>query len=779
MRLAIIAFVAAIGWLQIQAVLPPQWLVGVIALLAAALVWRGRHGRIIGLLMLSASLGVAYAGWRAERRLADRLPAVLEQQPLLVTGRVVELPQTTHFGPRFRFQVEKAPAGVPSLISLTDYQRPPDQWQPGQRWQITVKLKRPHGTANPGGSDYEGWLISEGVGATGTVVRGGRQLLTPFVATPGGLVDAARAHLAARIRHALGTDTVNPNPAHPYAEVIVALVIGEQSGISPAQWQLFRNTGITHLVSISGLHITMVAGLIGGLVGWLWRRATTLTIALPARKAALLTGTLAAFAYTLLAGFQVPSQRTFFMLATAALALLSGRALTVSTIWLTALGVTVLLDPWAVLSPGFWLSYLTVGAMLWALAPRLGEAPGWRGKLAAWGGSQWAATLGSAPLLLVLFQQLPLASPLANAVAIPLVSGVVTPLALLGTLDPSGWLLQLSEWSMQGCMLLIAPLAGKALLWSQAAPPTWALLPALVAVAVWLLPRGVPGKAAALACLLPMALPALPTRAAGDMHVVVWDVGQGLSVLVQTAHHTLLFDTGAEGGGGRLLPGALRAAGVSAIDTLILSHNDGDHVDGAHAVLGAVDVSRIAGVPPRPARPDEAAFTVPPVSPCLAGQSWEWDAVQFRFLRPPPGMPVKASDNSKGCVLMIRSRSGSLLIPADIGQKEETSMVADSADALHADVLVVPHHGSNGSSSAEFIAAVRPALAIATNGYLNPFRHPRPEVLARYAEAGVAVWRSDETGAVSIDFMNGSWAAQAWRPHHPHYWSALTNRAPG
>jgi competence protein ComEC len=773
MRLVIIAFVAAIGWLQCQSVLPAIWPWLAAAGLAASIGWRSLALRPLALLVLGASLGVAYASWRAEGRLAERLPAALEQQPVTITGRVTGLPQATRFGPRFRFLVESAPAGIPPLILLADYQRPPADWQAGQRWRLDVRLKRPHGSANPGGSDYEGWLLAEGVGATGSVARGHRSLLRAFVTTPGSLVDAARARLAAHIRQALGAAPDSPDPAaHPYAEVIVALVIGEQSGISQAQWQAFRNTGITHLVSISGLHITMVAGLLGGLGGWLWRRSHALTSRLPARKAALLAGVMAAFAYTVLAGFQVPSQRTFFMLATAALALLSGRALAVSTIWLTALGVTVLLDPWAVLSPGFWLSYLTVGAMLWALAPRLDDGKGWRDKLAAWRGSQWAATLGSAPLLLILFQQLPLASPLANAIAIPVVSGAVTPLALVGALDPTGLLLRLAEWGMQGCMWLLGPLAGPSLLWSQPAPPAWTLLPAIAAVAVWLLPRGVAGKPAAVACLLPIVLPVLPLIAPGSFHAVVWDVGQGLSVLVQTAQHRLLFDAGPEGGGGRLLPGALRAAGVSRLDTLVLSHNDGDHIDGAHAVLGAVVVGQIAGVAPRPARPGETPFPVPPTSPCLAGQQWQWDDVVFHFLRPPPDMPARASDNAKGCVLLIKGANGSLLIPADIGQPEEAELLASMPAGLQADVLVVPHHGSNGSSSSAFIAAVKPALAIATNGYLNPFRHPRPEVLARYADAGVPVWRSDQDGAVILDFDAKGRRAQRWRKLHSRYWSA-------
>jgi competence protein ComEC len=763
--------------------LPPSWpALAAAALALACLLFVRGIVRQAAILLLAAALGLTYAGWRAQHRLDDRLAPALEQQPLAIVGQVTDLPQASRFGPRFRFAVESAPPGVPSLLSLADYQRPPDTWEPGQRWRLTVRLKRPHGSANPGGSDYEAWLLTEGVGATGSVIRNQRTLLAPFVPSIGNLIDATRAKLAARIRKALDVSPPAPQqgktapataaPHHPYAEVIVALVIGDQSGISQTQWQLFRNTGITHLVSISGLHVTMVAGLLAGLVGWLWRRSATLSHRWPARKAALVAGVFAALAYTLLAGFQVPTQRTFFMLATAAVAMLSGRALSVSTIWLTALGSTVLLDPWAVLLPGFWLSYLTVGAMLWALAGQLGGFRGWRAKLHEWSGSQWAATFGSAPLLLLLFQQLPLASPAANAIAIPVVSGLVTPLALLGVLDPTGFLLRLAEWATQACMFVLGPIGGNNLLWSQAAPPAWALLPAMLGIAVWLLPRGVPGKFAALAFVLPICLPVLPTIAQGGFKATVWDVGQGLSVLVSTAHHQLLFDTGSEGGGGRLLPGALRAAGVTRLDTLVLSHDDGDHVDGAHAVLNAVAVDHIAGVPPRPARDSEPSFPVPPVSPCLAGQHWQWDGTDFSFLRPPPDMPQNAKKNARGCVLRIQGRAGSMLIPADIGQAEEADLVDAQSGTLHADVLIMPHHGSNGSSSDEFIAAVKPQLAIATNGYLNQFHHPRAEVLQRYAEAKVTSWRSDHQGAIVLDFSGAHWQALPWRNASRRYWNA-------
>ncbi|WP_269530910.1 DNA internalization-related competence protein ComEC/Rec2 [Chitinimonas sp. BJYL2] len=777
MQAAIIAFVLAVGCLQMQASLPVLWpcllaVAGLLALVCWQADWRWW---IVPL--LAGLLGFSYAGWRAESRLQQWLAPELEQQTLSITGTVLGLPQPSRYGPRIRFAVEQAPAGVPDKITLTDYAKPAADWQPGQRWQLKVRLKRPHGSANPGSGDYAGWLLGEGIGATGSVAKQDRQLLDAFVATPINLLHASRAALAQRVHSQLG--------ARPYTEIIVALVVGEQAGIGQAQWQLFRDTGITHLVSISGLHVTLVAALVGSLAGWLWGRSTHCLLRLPRRKVAILAGIAAALAYSLLAGFSVPTQRTCFMVAIAGLAMLSGRSLAASTIWLLALACTVLLDPWAVRSAGFWLSYLTVGAMLWAASAARFQTENWRAKLGEWGVAQWAASLGSLPLLAVLFQQFPLVSPLANAVAIPVIGSLATPLALAGVLDPTGCLLTLSHALIAATLALIGPLAQAGWVWTQAAPPLWALLPALLATALLLLPRAVPGKLLGVCLLLPLLWPATSSRTQGSYRATVFDVGQGLSVLVETAHHRLLFDTGAPGAGARVVPPALRSLGVRQLDMLVLSHDDDDHAGAAADVLAAVQVDRIIGVSPR-ARPDQPITQAPPVTACQAGQRWEWDGIRFSFLHPGARVDAKAKDNARSCVLRVDGPGGSLLLPADIGRHEEASLLAEGSP-LKADVLVIPHHGSASSSSPEFVAAVAPTLAIATAGYRNHFRHPRAEVIARYEAANATVWRSDRDGAVIVDVGLDGWQARRWRAEEPHYWDVLlganrivaTTRLPG
>ncbi|MBV8656657.1 MAG: DNA internalization-related competence protein ComEC/Rec2 [Burkholderiales bacterium] len=761
MRGGIIAFVAAIIVLQLQATLPP--LVHVLSVglaLALASVLRTRLRPFL-LIACASALGLAYGTWRAELRLADRLPPELERQTLVVTGIVSDLPERTASGIRLRFRVESAPSGVPELLQLSDYQSKTD-WQPGQRWRLTVRLKRPHGEANPGGFDNEGFLLGEGIGATGNLTSGGREQLADFVPSLRNAIDRIRMQIARRIRAAL--------PAAPYAEIIVALVVGDQSGISDAQWQLFRNTGSMHLVAISGLHVTMLAGVASGLFGRVWRRFPRLTDRLPSRKAALFAGLIAALLYTLLAGSRLPTQRSAFMLGAAVIGILSGRHLAATTIWLLSLGLCVPIDPWAVLSSGFWLSYLTVGALIWALAGDLTRPNGWRTKLRAWWQTQWAATLATAPPLLVLFQQLPLASPLAFATSVPLVCGLVTPLALLGVIDPTGWLLHAAHAVLSLAIHLLQPFSRPNWQWSQIAPPLWTLLPAALAVGTLLLPRGAPAKWAALVLMLPIALPLSDRPPAAAYRVITYDVGQGLAVLVQTAQHNLLFDAGPTAGGSNPLPAALRSAGVAKLDMLLISNHDRGSVTGVPDILASFPVSTLRGLRPPLTAPDAPSYSDRPLTPCEAGQSWAWDGVLFSVLAPNAAPEPGKTLTLRDCVLKIDSPAGRILLPANIERAEQEHLVDRLGPQLRAEVLLMPHHGSKGGWSPDFLTAVSPSWAIAAAGYMNPYQHPRADVVAAYREAGSKVYETAREGAILFRAEGHTGCLRTWRSVDRHYW---------
>ena len=794
MRCILLAFALGIIALQFQPVLPSAPWVAWAALpllVAVAAAWRAhraagrgkRFARGIALLAAAVAVGMSgfgYAAWRAELRLADALPSAWEGRDIEVIGVVDELPQRVDRGTRFAFAVERVVtdgAIVPSEISLAWYAgwlrdsaaEEVPELHSGERWNLVVRLKRPHGTVNPHGFDIEAWLLENNLRATGYVRKSDtNHRLDAFAGRADDYVSRTRESIRDRMLAALD--------GKPYAGVIAALAIGDERAIPAEQWQLFNRTGIGHLISISGLHITFFATLIGALVFWLWKRSHALTTRLPARKAAAVAGVIAAFGYVLLAGFQIPAQRTLYMLTVAAIGLWLGRPGTASVVWLWALAVVLAWDPWAGLTPGFWLSFGAVGLLLYIGTGRIGRAPAWREATRA----QAAITLGLIPLTLVLFEQISIVAPLANAVAIPVVTFTVVPLALASIIVPWDMLLvvahQIFAWVAAFLELLSALPAA---VWQQHAPPAWAAIAGVVGV-IWLLaPRGVPGRALGLVWFAPLfvVVPLLP--APGEFRVTVLDVGQGLAVLVQTHAHALLYDTGPRysetaDAGNRIIAPMLRGIGVERLDALVVSHQDSDHSGGAQSLLQTLPVANLLSSLPVDnaiVRLHEARGET--ATRCAVGQSWSWDGVEFAVLHPVEANYVnpKLKPNDLSCVLRVANAGGSALLTGDIEARTEVDLAGLSGEALHTNVLVVPHHGSRTSSTPAFIAAVHPEVAAFTPGYRNRFRHPRPEIVERYVSAGVTSYRTDYDGALTFDFGKSTPAPpRREREHDARYW---------
>jgi competence protein ComEC len=757
MTAAALAFTAGVLLLQQQAALPAAlWLAALPALPALA-AWRRA-------LMLPAAFaaGFLWAAGCAHLRLADRLAPELEGADVEVAGVVSGLPAPGERSLRFEFEPESSPARLPGKLQLSWYRSSADEalpdLQPGQRWRLTLRLKRPHGPLNAHGFDTEAWLTERGIGATGYVRNTGN---ARRIGERNGWADRiaqARAAVRKRFNAVLGET--------PAAGILTALAVGEQRAIANEEWRLFRRTGVTHLMSISGLHVTLVSGLLAWLVSALWRRTPRLALALPARKAGAATAIAAALGYTLLAGFAVPAQRTFYMVSVVALALWWGRIASPARTLALALAVVSALDPWAVLQPGFWLSFGAVALIFHVSAGWTQAEPRWR----QWLRVQWAVTLGLAPAALFLFAQVSVAGPLANALAIPLVSMVITPLALAAALVPADALLHLAHWLALGLLAYLEWCASlPAALWQQHVPPLWATLLALAGVIWVLLPRGFPWRVCGAALMLPaVALPA-PAPAPGEAWVTTFDVGQGLAVLVRTARHALLYDAGPAYGdsdsGERIVAPALRALGVARLDTLVLTHEDGDHIGGARSVLENFEADALLHALPE--RHPLLALAPAAARRCLRGMTWIWDGVRFELLHPrSAGAARRRNDDS--CVLKVSAGGSAMLLTSDIERAAERAIVRD--DAARAEALLVPHHGSRSSSSPPFLAGVRPRLAVASSGYRNRFGHPAAAVVERYLEAGVRLLRTDHDGAVTVRLGPGGARACAERTRRARYW---------
>lgn len=771
MRRNILAFAIGILCLQFQPELPAwgPWAMAAAFLAAPAFRWPGNGPARVLAFAACVAFGFGWAAWRAEVRLADHLAPEWEGRDVEVVGTVAALPQAFHQGSRFEFDVESVltdGARLPSRLMLSSYQGQRDgenyggqAVRPGERWRVTVRLKLPHGNANPNAFDYEAWLLERNVRATGYVRPKAPSLrLAEMVWHPAYVVERARHTVRESFQNILPAET------YPYAGILVALAVGDQGAIQGDLWNTFNRTGVTHLISVSGLHITLVAAVLALVVGWLWRRIPALALRLPAQRAAILAGWLAAFAYTWLAGFGVPAQRTLYMLTVAALAMASGRVVAPSRILCLALAVVLLIDPWGILAAGFWLSFGAVGALLFVGANLVGQKANWRGKLASWGVVQWAATLASLPVLLLVFQQFSLVSPLANAVAIPVISFIVTPLALLAALIPVWPILALAHAILAGLMVFLEWCAGWPV-WVAPAPPLWAAVAAGIGVGVLLLPRGVAGRWVGAVLLLPAAFWPASRPAEGEARITVLDVGQGLAALVQTRDHALLYDPGplysAESDAGqRVVVPYLRAIGLNRLDMMMVTHRDTDHSGGMASVAAALPVGEvrtsIAGIG------DER---------CLAGQAWEWDGVRFTVLHPVAGdYEAGGKANHLSCVLKVETAGGRLLMTSDIEAGDEAALLGRNRGALKADVVLVPHHGSRTSSTPAFIAAVGAREAIVPVGYRNRFGHPRPDVLERYDSLSTSLWRTDRDGALTVSLSPGGARIEAWRQEHRRYW---------
>ncbi|KQX33454.1 DNA internalization-related competence protein ComEC/Rec2 [Variovorax sp. Root434] len=764
---------------------------GLLLVAGAGLWWRRLSGR--GLLMASlvcgAMAGAGLAGWRAAVYASGALDPALEGRDLQVTGVVSEMPQRSEGGTRFRLDVESAGWAdpgeegrptVPDRIALGWYSEGSGLWDrasegrtpsastvgslhAGERWRLTVRLKAPHGNRNPHGFDSELWMWEQGLRAGGHVRTGARDAAPALVAP-------TRRHPIERAREAVRDAVFERVPDRAQAGVIAALVTGDQSAIDRSGWDVFRATGVAHLMSISGLHVTMFAWLAAHVVGLLWRRSARLMLRVPAQQAALVGGVLLATLYALFSGWGVPSQRTVWMLAAAALLRLTGRRWPWPHVWLLTAAVVVALDPWALMQAGFWLSFVAVGVLFATDAGVPGERKaGASFRLLQFLREQWVITLAITPLSLLLFQQVSLIGLLANAVAIPWVTLVITPLAMLGVAVAPLW--DLAARAVQVLALLLQWLAGLpyATL-SVAAPPWWMAACGVAGGALLAMRLPWSLRTLGIPLLLPVLLWQAPRPAAGEFELLAADVGQGNAVLVRTATHSLLYDAGPRyslesDAGHRVLVPLLRAYG-ERLDTLVLSHRDLDHTGGAPAVLAmqsqAALLSSIEATHPLQAM--RAARR------CEAGQAWSWDGVRFEVLHPfDTDYRGFTKPNAVSCVLRIDSGRAVALLAGDIERLQETALVTRTPELLRADVLLAPHHGSKTSSSPAFLDAVKPRIAIVQAGYRNRFGHPAQEVAARYLERGGQLVENTRCGAAHWSSVRpGDVACE--RERNARYW---------
>ena len=738
-------------WLQLLPQLPPSQLAWLLLLVALTSVGFPRT-RLVAW-CLAGFLG---AWWQADARLAADLPAALEGRELVLRGAIVSLPEPEGRATRFLFRARQLQqdgdwvAFAPRL-RLNWYDAP--RLAAGDGWQLRVRLKRRQGFYNPGGFDYAGWLFQRGVGATGYVRKGSD--VQPWR-------DAADGTIALRLRAAVDHRLDRALADARQAGLLRALAIGAKDAVSSEQWTAFRATGTAHLMAISGLHIGLVAGLGFASGRGLWARSQRLTLRIAAPYAGAVVALSAATLYALLAGFEVPARRAWIMVLVVLVGLLRQRPTRPAQGLALALLLVTLLDPFAVLSPGFWLSFVAVAIIFSLLAPR--RAPldaGWR-RLRTHTGvlvrMQLALSFGLLPLLLLFFGQMGWIAPLANLFAVPWASLLLVPLVFAGLLFlyPAPWLAQwlfiLAGWAaeiLDRVLCWLAALPGNAI--GMPAVPAAVSVAALLGVAVLLLPRGTPHRLVGGVLLIPLATWTPPRPAQGTAWFTLLDVGQGLAAVVRTHRHTLVYDAGPRFGpdfdtGAAVVAPFLESVGVRRLDRLIISHGDNDHRGGAASLDRRVPAYGVLTSVP-------GLIDWRYVTRCEAGQSWEWDEVRFEVLH--PQVDANQSGNDASCVIRVEANGERLLLPGDIETSAEHALVARYGEALRSEVLVAPHHGSRTSSTPAFVRAVDPHWVLFAAGYRNRYGFPRPEVRARYRAQGSEALTTGETGAIQLRLGEG------------------------
>jgi len=761
MPLFAIAFLLGIVFLQQWSSLPSgAWLPWLLLSVGTMRWFAWRYCRFFA----AGILGFTWCLWVAHLQLSAVLPSSLEGKNVSVTGAIVSIPeqqgQLTHF--LFALQ-EMDHRPVHGLVNLS-WQNKQTVLHAGDSWHLTVRLKKIHGTMNPGGFDYEAWSFQKGIQAQGYVLTQWQNVRDQG---PG------LRYAWVAFRHYLYDKMLTVLPVTHITPWIIALALGERNGVQSADWQVLRNTGTNHLMAIAGLHIGFMSAFAFGLVSWCWRRFPRCVLAMPAQQAGAIAAFMVALVYSALAGFSLPTQRACIMLAIFSILSIRRRKIQAWQAWGHALMIVLLLNPLSVLTDSFWLSFGTVALIIYGMSGRLCPSGHW------WkhGRTQWVITVGLVPLSIWLFQECSLVSFLANSIAIPYIGIIIVPLTVCGCIllmvstHLGGPLLILSEHLLQFLWTILAYLAGLPwATWYHAVPSVGALMAACIGTVMLLLPAGFPGRWLGVIWLLPVIFYHPPTPKAGAVWFTLLDVGQGLSAVVQTQNHTLVFDAGAklsdewDMGNSVVMP-YLHYIGTAKIDMLVISHGDNDHSGGAAAILQQIPVLQL-----RSSVPQQFSF-YPNADFCLQGQRWRWDGVDFTFLY--PSVAQLGMKNDSSCVLRIVNGKQAILLTGDIEKIAEHYLVRHEKNNLAADILIAPHHGSKTSASDEFLDAVAPNIVLFPIGYRNRYHFPHPSVVENYQKRGVIQYDSASAGAIQFYLQGEEQDVLRYRQAHRHYWNSI------
>lgn len=712
--------------------------------------------------LAALALGFAWTLFYAHDELSWVLPDALQGKTVIATGYIASIPNTAAQNTVFLFSLKKINNQSASGLVKLSWRYPQQKLFVGDKWQFAIRMKKIHGLMNPGGFDYEAWAFQEGIKAQGYIVgNNDNQIISHhWYHDP-----------VNRIRQSLKEKIVALLPQTETSPWITALAVGERQNISQENWEVLRNTGTNHLMAIAGLHIGFMSGMMYFIASFISRRIPRFPLKIPAQHVGSIAALLMALIYSALSGFNIPAERASIMISIFLIVSLLRRKMPAWHTWSIAVLIVLILNPLCVLSDSFWLSFGSVALIIYGVSGRLHPTGLWW----KWGRIQWVIAVGLIPLSIALFQQISLIAFVANSIAIPWVACIIVPLSLLGcfcllfSMKLSAIIFILADKNLALLWKVLAwfshlPWAT----WYQFVPSIGIVILACAGVILLLLPKGFPGRWFGLIWLLPLFLyrPSLPK--VGEVWFTLFDVGQGLAALVETNQHILIFDTGArlsdnyDMGESVIIP-YLHVIHANAIDMMVISHSDNDHIGGSFAILKQIPVKEIKTSVPEFFSKEKASF-------CLQNQSWNWDGVEFKFLSPTQDK-LDRDDNSS-CVLKISTTSQSILLTGDIEKQAEKDLVINESPTLKSTILVAPHHGSKSSAEESFLTAVDPEYVLFPVGYRNRYHFPNALVVARYHALGAKEFDTVNDGAIQFKlFANTVSSPELYRLNHWHYWN--------
>lgn len=702
--------------------------------------------------LLAGCLGVIYMGLHASAWQVISPDRV--NQAILVTGQIAGLVKKNPRSQSSEFIVLHAKQGsqtvdLPTKLLLLDYDQM--KWMPGEIWRLCLKIRPPRGSRNAVGFDFESWAYSQGIGGIATICSDHPARL---------LNKGLSLHT---LRQKLSDALVSRLPSHllGFAQ---ALVVGDKSSISEAQWQQLRATGTNHLMAISGLHIGLIAALLYFLSSTLVRCIPPLCLIRPAAYWAAAIALIAALAYAALAGFAIPTQRALIMLAVILLNQMRQIPANPSQVLGWSLLLVLIWDPLASMSMGFWLSFIAVFFIYYIIQFRHQR----RHKIFDVLRIQWAVSIGLLPFLIWGFSQFSIVAPVVNLIVVPMVSICVVPLLMLASLcltlstSVAEFIFSIAAFFLDWVWYLISGFAS--LSWSHVTVPyvqPLTLLGIFTGSMLLLAPRGLPTKSLAGVFFLPLFLPQSITPPKGELWLTLFDVGQGLALVLETEEHLVLYDTGPPQGRRNaaqniILP-YLQSQGRRNSDLMVVSHGDADHSSGAPYLRRHLAIKQVI---------TGGGWHLPGADSCELGDQIQFGNLQLQVLSPEAGEPP---GNNASCVLLVEFGAHRILLTGDIEYEAEYLLLTQD---IRAQVLVVPHHGSRTSSSQNFIRAVSPQVALNSSGYMNRFAHPHEQVVKRYINNKVQLFDTKKDGAIRLRFVLGQVGQQReflWQPRK-RYW---------